>query len=252
VRSLSFDDPVVQERASAILAEVARNPVFLTLIADLSTLGPRCSFCVSDEGALAARYVDLPFAALSFYGEGQGLARVLAGLLAPGESCYTLVAAGQRAQLAAVATELDVVPEWQMMHRGDTADLDPRDARPLVLDDLPAMRALAARGDMHAFKERSLDGGPYYGVWRDGRLVAMAGTRLQVEGMAEIGNVVTDPGYRRRGLARAVLAATMRALYERVPAVLLHVVETNAKALSLYKSVGFARSQMMYLVQFVR
>ncbi|MBN1639701.1 MAG: GNAT family N-acetyltransferase [Anaerolineae bacterium] len=250
MRGLPFSDPEVRRQAHDILAQVNGDPDFLTLTADLSTLAERCRFATGDRGALAARYMDLPFAAVSFHGEGLALRRALSDLLDAGEPCYTLVAAEQRAQLSAVAAVLEVVPEWQMVHQGDPLDLDPGDALSLSVADLPAMRALAVRGEMHAFKERALESGPYFGVWRDGSLVSMAGTRLQVAGIAEIGNVVTDPAYRRRGLAQMALAATTLALYERASTVLLHVVETNQPALALYAALAFEPRRMMYLVCF--
>lgn len=56
-----------------------------------------------------------------------------------------------------------------------------------------------------------------------------------------IANVAVDPGYRRRGIARALtVAAIEHAKGRRASAVWLHVREENGPAINLYRSLGFA------------
>ena len=240
----------VRQRAEAIRTQVGNDPLYLTLLADLTTLSDRCRFALGADGALVARYVDLPFAAISFYGQGEGLRQALSAVLDAGQSCYALIGEAQREQLAAVTHVLGVDDEWQMIYRGDPASLDGGRAQPLGEADLAAMRSLAERGELHAFELNALDRGPYFGVWCDGRLVSMAGTRLELEEMVEIGNVVTDPGYRRRGLASMAVSAMTKALHARGLPVLLQVFKSNARTVALYERLGFERSQTMYLIHF--
>jgi ribosomal protein S18 acetylase RimI-like enzyme len=247
---LPFSSPAVQHRAASILKEIGADPRYLTLLADLTTLGARCRFALGAGGALAARYLDLPFAAVSFHGEGEGLREALSDVLAEDERCYALVAQAQQAQLQGAANVIDVALEWQMPYAGEPAWLHPGLAVPLSPSDLPAVRALVERSVVHAFDPGALEMGPYFGVWRDGRLVSMAGTRLMVDVIGEIGNVVTDPGYRRRGLARMSVAATTRALLDAGRRALLHVFCSNAGAVALYEQLGYRRERTMYLVHF--
>ena len=247
---LPFSSPAVQRCAARILAQIGTDPRYLTLLADLTTLRERCRFALGAEGALAVRYLDLPFAAVSFIGEGDGLREALSGVLSGDERCYALVAEAQQAQVEQAAHVLDVALEWQMPFVGDPAALDPGEAVPLSPSDLPAVEALVGRSVVHAFKAGALEIGPYLGVWRDGRLVSMAGTRLLVDEIGEIGNVVTDPDYRRQGLASMAVAATTLALLGTGRRVLLHVFRSTPGAVALYERLGYRRERTMYLVHF--
>lgn len=247
---LPFSSPVVQQCAAGILAQIGSDARYLTLLADLTTLRERCRFGLGADGALAARYLDLPFPAVSFYGEGEGLHEALSGVLNAGERCYALLAEGQRAQLEAAVHVLDVSLEWQMPYAGDPATLDGGEAVALSSSDLPAVKALVERSVVYAFEEGALEVGPYFGVWRDGRLASMAGTRLLVDAIGEIGNVVTDPGYRRQGLASMAVAATTRALLRTGRRALLHVFQSNPGGVALYERLGYRRERTMHLVHF--
>jgi ribosomal protein S18 acetylase RimI-like enzyme len=242
--------PQVELVASEILAAVGRDLVYLTLIADLTTLSDRCRFSLGADGTLVARYLDLPFPAVSFYGEGASLRGALCALVEQGEDVYALVSEAQRAQLAAAVRVLHIDDEWTMVYEGDPAALDEGDAVPLVEQDWPAMRDLAQVADAFAFESNALRKGPYFGVWREGRLASMAGTHLQLDQMAEIGNVVTRPEYQRRGLATWVVAAVVRALRDTGKAAFLQVFKDNSAAISLYEKMGFRRTHTMYLVRF--
>lgn len=241
----------VERAAAEIDAQVGHDPLYMTLIADLTTLSCRCRFALGADGALAARYLDLPFAAVSFYGQGAGLLAVLCSLLAPGEPCYALVGDAQFEQLQSVAAVQHVDLEWQMVYRGDVATLSSGDAFPLGDTDWPAMAALAERGGLFAFERNALQNGPYSGVRRDQRLVAMAGTHLMLDWMAEIGNVVADPAYRRRGLGSMAVAATVKTLVTDSLLVVLQVLKSNAGAIAFYRALGFECLNTMYLVRFV-
>jgi ribosomal protein S18 acetylase RimI-like enzyme len=192
----------------------------------------------------------LPFAAVSFHGQGVGLRAALGDLLAPGEPCYALVGDGQLDHLQPVATVQHVDIEWQMVYRGDTTTLSCGDAFPLGDADWPDMVALAERGGMSAFERNALEKGPYFGVRRDHGLVAMAGTHLVLDWMAEIGNVVTDPAYRRRGLGSMAVATTVKRLVADGLVVVLQVLKSNAGAVTFYRALGFECLNTMYLVRF--
>ena len=246
---------VPESVVARVLTEIGDDLTYFTLLADLTTLRHRCRLALGADGSaapsLAARYLDLPFAAVSFYGAGEGLRTALRALLADGEQCYALVGMEQLEQLRQVARILNVIPEWQMVYQGDPAALDAGDAVPLTADDWTFMRELARRGGTTAFERNALEKGPYFGVWRGARLVSMAGTHLKLAAAAEIGNVVTDPAHRRRGWATMCVAATASALLAEGRDVFLQVYKSNTAAVRLYEKLGFERTRVLYLVRFV-
>jgi ribosomal protein S18 acetylase RimI-like enzyme len=239
----------------AILPHIEDKLQYFTLLADVTTLAERCRFGLGPHGSLAARYMDLPFAAAAFYGRGKGLGGALGQVLEPDERCYTLVGDQQYTELASVAEILSVDPEWQMVYRGEAKALQVGEAVPLGQDALPAMRRLAELGGLHAFEKNPLEKGPYSGVWRDPELASMAGTHLRVAyrcvaRYGEIGNVVTAPRHRRQGLAHMAVAATTRALLDAGFEPMLQVYKTNVAAIALYEQLGYQRVRTMYLVRF--
>jgi len=248
--SLGLYTPALQRRAREIADRVGGDLYYFTLLSNLTTLCDHCQFAVAEGGALAARYVDLPFTAVSFYGQGSGLRRVLCALVGKEHEAYTLVGEAQLALLEPVVRVLEIEPEWQMVFDGDLDQLAPGSARRLVSGDGPAMSALAELCGMFAFAPNALDKGPCFGGYAGPELVAMAGTHLSVMDMTEVGNVATHPEYRRQGWARQALSALVQHLCHAGQTVFLQVFETNGAAIALYEKLGFVRRCRMYLVRF--
>jgi ribosomal protein S18 acetylase RimI-like enzyme len=92
------------------------------------------------------------------------------------------------------------------------------------------------------FVPSMLENGVYYGIYRDGDLVAAAGTHLIApeEGVAAIGNVYTRRDCRGRGLGRMVTGAVASDLLTRIPLVGLNVDQSNSRAIRAYDTLGFA------------
>ena len=108
-------------------------------------------------------------------------------------------------------------------------------------DDDPAGAAPRERKAVEARARARIAAGTSWVLRRDGVPVFMAdvGAEEPSEG-ALLGGVVTDPAFRRRGIAREGLGALCRRLMSRgMPAVALHVAEENAAARRLYAGVGF-------------
>ena len=57
--------------------------------------------------------------------------------------------------------------------------------------------------------------GRFVGIRRGGRLVAMAGERMHLDGHTEVSGVCTHPDFRGRGLARQLSAAVARQIEAR-------------------------------------
>ncbi len=138
-----------------------------------------------------------------------------------------------------------VIPHVKM-HLPDADRLPPADDRVEWLDRSAEPRVLQLRShgeDASAFFVPSLlDSGWYAGIADDdGGLAAVAGVHVISErhGVAALGNVLTHPHHRRRGLARALVATVSRRLLEVVPTVGLNVGTANTGAKALYESLGF-------------
>ena len=91
------------------------------------------------------------------------------------------------------------------------------------------------------FEPHMLEWGGYRGVRESGALIAVAGLHVHSSryGVAGIGNVVTKPAARGRGLARRTSAAVVRALAPEIETVGLNVHQRNEPALRCYRGLGF-------------
>jgi ribosomal protein S18 acetylase RimI-like enzyme len=95
-------------------------------------------------------------------------------------------------------------------------------------------------GDV-AFAPYQLDQGVFYGIERDGRLVATAGTHLvsRTYRMGIVGNVFTHPDHREKGYATACTSAVVEELLSQSLDVVLNVGQRNEAASRLYRGLGF-------------
>lgn len=81
--------------------------------------------------------------------------------------------------------------------------------------------------------------GNYYGIRQDGQLVAIAGERLQLDGLTEVSAVCTDPAYTGRKYAQLLTAQVCRHNLERGITPFLHTLTTNERAIRVYEYLGF-------------
>jgi predicted GNAT family acetyltransferase len=90
------------------------------------------------------------------------------------------------------------------------------------------------------WRPRTLELGHHVGLEHVGRLVALAGQRLQPPGWCEISAVCTDPDVRGRGLARRLVlhVAHLVEASGRVPFV--QAATADVAAVGLYERLGFA------------
>lgn len=82
--------------------------------------------------------------------------------------------------------------------------------------------------------------GMFIGVRKAGRLVAMAGERLQPSGFIEVSGVCTHPDARGQGYARALSALVARRILAKGEIPFLHAYDSNVAAIELYESLGFS------------
>jgi predicted GNAT family acetyltransferase len=105
--------------------------------------------------------------------------------------------------------------------------------------DAPEMLALATLTRPGPFFARTHCLGDFFGVRVDGRLVAMAGERMKVEGFTEVSGVCTHPDHRGKGYAAGLMQVVMAGVAARGETTFLHVLSANTGAIGLYQTLGF-------------
>ena len=89
------------------------------------------------------------------------------------------------------------------------------------------------------FGARTHELGDFYGVRIGGKLAAMAGERMKVDGHTEVSAVCTHPEHLGKGYAAALMRAVMRGIRARGETPFLHSRADNARAIGLYEKLGF-------------
>lgn len=117
--------------------------------------------------------------------------------------------------------------------------------------DAAEMLALALLTEPGPFAARTHRLSQFWGIRDNGRLVAMAGERLQVPGFAEVSGVCTHPDARGRGHAVRLMKFIAAQIEARGETPILHSYSANTGALKLYESLGFA-TRRSFVFRFLR
>jgi ribosomal protein S18 acetylase RimI-like enzyme len=110
---------------------------------------------------------------------------------------------------------------------------------PLGERDAADMLELATLTRPGPFRARTHAMGRFVGVREDGRLIAMAGERLNATGYHEISAVCTHPDRRGRGLGPALMRVVGQRILEEGDIPFLHTYSSNTTAVALYRRLGF-------------
>ena len=114
--------------------------------------------------------------------------------------------------------------------------------------DIPEMVTLAKLTEPGPFGTRTRELGTYLGIKNDGKLAAMAGERLKVPGFTEISAVCTHPTQTGHGYASALVAELTARIHARGETPFLHSRENNARALDVYRRLGFTQRLLFHLM----
>lgn len=146
---------------------------------------------------------------------------------------------------------LRTAPLLQMIADGPVAAYRPDpEIEVLTETDAAEMAALALATEPGPWRPLTHRYGTFFGIHRDGRIVAMAGERMRpAPGIAEVSAVCTLPDYRGQGLAAQLIRHVMAGFAARGDTPFLHSYAQNTHAIRLYESLGFrARSPMVVTV----
>lgn len=146
----------------------------------------------------------------------------------------------------------EVAMVWQLVD-DDGGPLAPRaaDILPLSEPDWPDMLALASLTEPGPFMLRTPVMGRYWGVKRDGVLIAMAGERMRLEDYVEISAICTHPDHRGAGLGTALCLHVRDAIRARGQRPFLHAYQSNTGAIQLYERLGFVKRTEIYANTFM-
>ena len=161
----------------------------------------------------------------------------LARLIPAGDEASFLEASPPEAPESVVAS---LAPVVQMVWR-DFPGAGPADVPMLELDnrDAAEMLALATLTRPGPFRARTHTLGRFLGVREGGRLIAMAGERLHLDGYREISAVCTHPGHRGKGLGATLMLAVGARIRADGETPFLHSYADNTVAIALYHKLGF-------------
>jgi ribosomal protein S18 acetylase RimI-like enzyme len=236
---------------SAAVRYLRRSPYRNAIpLSNVTQLRQHCRVLVAHYQGLiqgvVSYYRDLAFPALSFSAEpGTALPALLRAIAdrepaLTGEPVVSVLPEQRALQLAQYVRIESLLSETQMVVEPET--LRPRhlaNVRRLRDDDLPGMHELAVAESLMAWRPSVITHGPAFGAFIGERLAAMACTHFATPDVIEIGNVVTHPDYRRRGLASACISALTEACFGLADRVYLLVVNENDAAITGYRRLGF-------------
>lgn len=176
-------------------------------------------------------------------GNPEGVATILGALP---ELPISGVFSARAETLAAIEGRVRVTTAYQMRRmRTDRKAFRPRRVAGVVrlgFDQLePVKRLYGLWTDSHQLPDQ-LRRGVYFGVFAGQELVAVAGTHCVSvrHGVGAVGNVLTSPSYRNRGLAATTTTAVVEELFKvGCQEVILNVRQGNDAALATYHRLGF-------------
>ncbi len=258
LRVVDLDETWQAEAVAYLRRWPYRNAIPLS---NVTQLRQRCDVVLAHSRGqvvgVASHYRDLPFPGLAFAVDfDQVLPPLLAGLAERVPALRTsvlgtLIPERRAHQLAAATLIESLEVEYQMVVEPETLR---RHSSPLVRrlrgEDLPAMGALADVGGLMAWRPEVLGHGPAFGAFEGERLVAMAATHFATPQVIEIGNIVTHPDHRRRGLAMACTSALAEACFGLAPRVYLMVMAENEGAFAAYRKLGFWPAERFVFARF--
>lgn len=164
---------------------------------------------------------------------------------------HALLPAGRRIALSYLTEAVLNESQWQLQHHMDCCQMvyelpvnsftmpQSELIQPLTNEHVPQMLELTALTKPGPFFERTIEFGNYFGIFKNEKLVAMAGQRMHPVPYMEVSAVCTHPDHRGHGYAKALMLHVMKLITDNSFIPFLHVLTSNAGAIQLYESIGF-------------
>jgi predicted GNAT family acetyltransferase len=198
--------------------------------------------------ALARRYHPdvAPFAALA--SETPAAYQALRQLLLPHDQ-VVLLSTDPIGQVDALQiTHVGIVHQMVATHQ-EAGSTDAQEVVQLSNVDAEDMLDLVQKTKPGPFGKRTGEMGNYIGIRDQGRLIAMAGERMRLDGYVEISAVCVDEDWRGRGLAGRLVKTLGRQIAQRGDTPFLHVFSDNLSAIGLYERLGFELRRTFHLTR---
>lgn len=202
---------------------------------------------------LTSRYAHLALGnarALRFHPDYSPLSAVREARPENVAALLSLVDAGEELSITAVEVG-DVSLQWEILGRLRLVQMIRRERAPLPtsrddgvalgVGDVDDMLALVELTHPGPFRRRTVELGRFFGIRRDGRLLAMAGERMWIGDHREVSAVCTHPDAQGQGLARTLMAQVINRMLAAGQTPFLHVLSTNERAIATYEGLGFVR-----------
>lgn len=87
--------------------------------------------------------------------------------------------------------------------------------------------------------------GDYFGIIKEGKLVAMAGERLTMDGLTEVSAVVTAAAYTGRRYAQQLMSHIHKKHQDENVVSFLHTGSTNERAIKIYELLGYQKRRLI-------
>ena len=207
--------------------------------------GRQAGLVIADGGAVRFRHNIGIFAAIADHAP-----ETLAALarLAAGDAFATVEGAPPPAPPG--YREISSRPCLQMLLGAEARIPDAFAFEELTAEDSPAMLALAMLTEPGPFRTNTHELGGFLGVKQHGRLIAMAGQRLQPNGYVELSGVCTHPDHRGQGYAAALMTIVAARIQARGEMPILHTYAANGAANALYERLGYRTRRTLMLTMF--
>lgn len=169
------------------------------------------------------------------------------------ETLYDILPAGRRI-LYALPYKIQAHGGWLLQHEigglqfvftGNLTEARGITVTPLAEEHIDEMIALVQLTRPGPFGKQTIRFGHYFGIFKEGRLVAMTGQRLHVEDNTEISAVCTHPDYLGKGYAAELIRHQLQIILSHGEQPFLHVRDNNERAIALYHRLGFKISRPM-------